>query len=215
MSGLITGLLNLSLIFVLTLSVLIERGQRQLEQRYQQPSLPESSMPWQEAVPEATPPNIQLGGAVTPEDILSSPRPERFRPNGEPRRFESAPGEGLAAQRDTEPFFSAPFYAQKFSDEPWIDQVKADAEQLGDFIQSWLRRLSIELYSVVQAERGLMPSALSRGALSGDDFLSDDHISDEAVFGQVGRYRPIKADPRLMTTIRIPAALEPVVMDSL
>lgn len=141
MSGFLTGVLNISLMVVLTLSVLIHRGQHHA---------------------------AKAEAFSDPAQILSTPEPEQLRP--------------------TVPELELP-------------DMQVDIEQMGTFVESWLRRLSIELYSAVTSEQQLEGQRLRSNL-------------DTEILVQPNPQRKIMVDPALMTPIRIPADKEPVAVSS-
>lgn len=150
MSGFLTGLLNISLMIVLGLTLLIDRGQRHA------------------AVAD-------LG----PESILSAPEPERFR---------------LEQDAITEN------KTQKKLPEFKVPDVQADMAQIGAFFESWMKRLSLELYSAVGRERPIAGQRLR--SIDGDATVAPSES------------RKIRVDPNLLAPIVIPADKEPIAVSA-
>jgi hypothetical protein len=154
MSGFITGLLNFSLIFILGLTVLIERGQQ--HEMYNQNASDKVS-------------------GVLPEDILSA---------SEPQDYLLPESENIDQHSDVSL------------------NLLQDIIVVGDFIEIWLRRLSLEIYEAITGE----PRFAQRPLTS--NLLPEPVV--QAAGGQRGT-----PEARLHLPLRISAENEPIVTESL
>lgn len=154
MSGFFTGLLNISLMIVLGLTVLIERGQRHA------------------AVAQ-----------YSPEQILSAPAPAQLdfpqRLNDSAARLERT--EGVPALT--------------------LPDIQEDFTQLGAFIESWMKRLSLQLYSAVVQEQ---PIEGQRLWAEGTEWAVRPAVKNK-----------IQIDPNLMVPLVIPPDKEPIAVSAL